>query len=92
MTTTKLTLGFATWLLVGSSIGALHYLTLWWNAQALTIGRLPLVAFAIQLARLAVFAAALAIISRNYGALPLLVATLGILASRRVALRLGAHA
>lgn len=80
----------AGWLAIGTLIGAFHYLTLRWNAQVLIVGRSMLLAPAIQLARFAVIAGVLAVITRNYGALPLLVATLGILASRTAVLRLGA--
>jgi hypothetical protein len=80
----------AGWLAVGTLIGAFHYLTLRWNAQVLIRGQSVLLALALQFVRLAGIAGMLAIITRNYGALPLLVATLGILASRTALLRLGA--
>jgi F1F0 ATPase subunit 2 len=80
----------AGWLAIGALIGAFHYLTLRWNAQALIVGRSVLLVLAVQLARLVGIAGMLAIITRNYGALPLLIATFGILASRTAVLRLGA--
>ena len=48
------------------------------------------VTVAVQLVRLAITAGMLTIITRQYGALPLLAATLGLLASRTVLVRLGA--
>lgn len=78
------------WLAIGTVIGAFHYLTLRWNAQMLIGGQSALFALAIQLARLTAIAGVLAVITTKYGALPLLVATLGILASRTAVLRLGA--
>jgi hypothetical protein len=80
----------AGWLAIGALIGAFHYLTLRWNAQMLIVGRSVLLALAVQLARLVFIAGVLAIITRNYGALPLLIVTLAILVSRTAVLRLGA--
>jgi F1F0 ATPase subunit 2 len=79
----------AGWLAIGALIGAFHYLALRWNTRALIAGQSVPLAVAMQLARLAGIACILAIITRNYGALPLLIATLGILASRAAVLRLG---
>ena len=77
------------WLAIGALIGASHYVTLRWNAQMLAIGFSVLVVLATQLTRFAVIAGVLAIITRHYGALPLLVVALGILASRTAVLRFG---
>ena len=84
-----LVLNVGVWLAVGAVIGALHYQTLQWNVRVLTIRQSALLGLAIQLARLAAMAVVLTLIARNYGALPLLVATLGVLTARTVVLRLG---
>ena len=84
-----LVLTTSAWLAIGGLIGTCHYVTLRWNAQMLAIGFSVLVVLATQLTRFAVIAGVLAIITRHYGALPLLVAALGILASRTAVLRLG---
>jgi F1F0 ATPase subunit 2 len=84
-----LVLNAGAWLAIGALIGAFYYVTLRWNAEMLVIGPSVLVALAIQLTRCAVLASVLAIITRYYGALPLLIAMLGILASRTAVLRLG---
>jgi F1F0 ATPase subunit 2 len=78
------------WLAIGALIGAFHYVTLRSNARMLAIRCSVPVALGIQLTRFAVIAGVLAIITRYYGALPLLVATLGVLTARTVVLRLGA--
>jgi F1F0 ATPase subunit 2 len=78
------------WLAIGGMIGACHYMTLRWNVQMLATGSSVPAALAIQLIRLAIMAGVLAIITRHYGAPPLLVAALGVVASRAAALRLGA--
>jgi F1F0 ATPase subunit 2 len=78
------------WLAIGGVIGASHYMTLRWNVQMLATGSSAAAAVAVQLIRLAIMAGVLAIITRHYGAPPLLVTALGILASRAAVLRLGA--
>jgi F1F0 ATPase subunit 2 len=77
------------WLSVGALIGALHFLTLRWNVLMLAGGRSLLPALATQLARLAIVAAALTIIAVHFGALPLVVATAGILIARTAVFRFG---
>jgi F1F0 ATPase subunit 2 len=78
------------WLATGGLIGVCHYMTLRWNVQMLATGSSVPAAVAIQLIRLAIMAGLLAIITRHYGAPPLLVAALGVVASRAAVLRLGA--
>jgi F1F0 ATPase subunit 2 len=77
------------WLGVGTVIGAFHFLSLRWNLRHFEAGQSLLLAFAIQLARLALIAVALGVIASQFGALPLLVATAGILAARPAILRFG---
>jgi F1F0 ATPase subunit 2 len=78
------------WLAAGMAIGAMHFLGLRWNVRMLTDGRSPLPALALQLGRFAAIGIVLAVIAYAFGALPLLVATVGILLARSVIIRLGA--
>jgi F1F0 ATPase subunit 2 len=73
----------------GVLLGASHFLTLHWNVRMLALGRAQLIAMTLQLARFALLAVALALIARIFGALPLVVATAGIIAARVVALSVG---
>jgi F1F0 ATPase subunit 2 len=82
-------LGASAWLGVGAAIGAFHFLSLRWNVRNLEVGRSILTAFAIQIVRFALVAVALGVIARYLGALPLLIATAGILAARPAIVRLG---
>jgi F1F0 ATPase subunit 2 len=74
------------WLLAGALLGSFHFLTLRRNVHMFGSGR-ALLPFGLQLLRLAMVAAALTIIARSFGALPLLAAALGLLAARTVVLR-----
>ena len=85
-----LVLTTSAWLAIGGLIGTCHYVTLRWIAHMLAAGLVLPVTVAVQLVRLAITAGMLTIITRQYGALPLLAATLGLLASRTVLVRLGA--
>jgi F1F0 ATPase subunit 2 len=87
----KLILNTSPWLAIGTLIGAFHFLILRRSVQMLATGSPVLLAFALQLIRFAVMAAALGVITRHYGAVALLVATLGVLASRTAAVRIGAR-
>jgi F1F0 ATPase subunit 2 len=81
--------GVGAWLAVGALVGAFQFLTLRWNVRMLAVDRpLPL-ALAAQFVRLALVAGALAVIAGYFGALPLLLATAGILAARTAILRFG---
>jgi len=81
--------GAGAWLIVGALIGAFHFLTLRWNVRMLPPGRpLPLV-LAIALVRFALIAGALGVVAGRFGALPLIVATGGILAARTAVFRFG---
>jgi F1F0 ATPase subunit 2 len=73
----------------GALIGAAYFLTLRWNVRMLALGRTPLFATALVLGRFVVLAGVLAVIASRFGALPLLLATAGILAVRTAAVRLG---
>ncbi len=86
-----LALSAGAWLAVGTLIGAAYFLTLRWNVRMFVAGQsLPLV-LAAQLVRFAVIGGGLAIIARQFGALPLLVATAGILTARAAIVRYGAQ-
>jgi hypothetical protein len=79
----------STWLAVGIMIGTFHFLMLRQTMRLNAANRplaLPLI---IHLARFAVIATALAVIARFFGAVPLVVATLGIVAARTAVLRFG---
>ena len=84
-----LALQASAWLGAGALIGTFHFLTLGWNVRMLTLGRAPLFAMALQLGRFALLGGVLAAIASRFGALPLLLATVGILAARTAAVRLG---
>jgi F1F0 ATPase subunit 2 len=84
-------LGVGIWLTAGVLIGGFHFLTLQWNVQWFTTGEYPLLALAIQLMRFVVIAGVLAIIACRFGAMPLLIATAGILAARTAVIRGGAQ-
>jgi F1F0 ATPase subunit 2 len=77
--------GAAAWLAAGGLVGALHFLTLQRSVQMLATGSSLPRALALHLVRFAITAGALAVIARH-GALPLLAATLGLVASRTAAL------
>ena len=85
-------LGLGAWLVAGALIGAFQFLTLRLNVRMFTKGDSLLLALALQLARFAVVAAALTAVAIFYGALPLLVATAGILVMRTAVVRLGGAA
>jgi F1F0 ATPase subunit 2 len=82
-------LNIGAWLVVGTLLGALYFLTLRWNIQTFIVGKSPPAAFLIQLIRFSVLAGGLVIISKQFGALPLLVATAGIIAARTAIIRFG---
>ena len=75
----------------GILIGMLHFLTLRWNAAMFAAGQSLLPALAMQLARFAATTGALAVVAGRFGALPLLVAAAGVLATRTVVVRRGAR-
>lgn len=80
------------WLIVGVSIGAFHFLTLRWSVGMLATGRAWPLPTVVQLARFALLAGLLAVVTIHFGALPLLLVTAGILAARTAILRRGASA
>ncbi len=85
-------LGLGGWLAAGALVGAFHFLTLRLNVRMLANGGSLFLALALQLGRFAVVAAALTAVAITFGALPLLVATAGILIMRTAVVRLGGFA
>ncbi len=85
-----LLLASGAWLTAGAAIGVLYFLALRWNVQIFATGRSVLLAVALQFARFAVMAGLLTIVALEFGALPLLAATGGILMARTMLLRWGA--
>ena len=79
----------AAWLTVGALIGTFHFLTLRWNVRIFTVDRSFLRAFTVQLVRFAVILGALLVVTRSFGALPLLAAAVGIVAARTTVVRFG---
>jgi F1F0 ATPase subunit 2 len=88
-TNALLTLEAIVWLISGALLGSCYFLTLRWNVHLLALGRAPLLAIALQPGRLALLAAAFAAIVRQFGALPLLLVTAGVLAARMATIRMG---
>jgi F1F0 ATPase subunit 2 len=74
------------WLTAGGLLGAFHFLSLRRSARMLATASAPAAALALHLIRFAVTAGALSVIARH-GAVPLLAATLGVLAARTVVLQ-----
>jgi F1F0 ATPase subunit 2 len=79
------------WLAAGALIGTFHFQMLRWNVSMVATGQSLLLPLGIQLIRFALISALLAAITRSFGALPLLAATVGILAMRIAIVRLGAQ-
>jgi hypothetical protein len=77
------------WLAMGGLVGTFHFLTLRRSARMLAIGSSLSAGLMLHLIRFPITAGALIVIAQ-YGALPLLAATLGILVARTAVLRLGA--
>jgi F1F0 ATPase subunit 2 len=84
-----LVLSVGAWLTVGALIGSLYFLTLRWNVRMLTLGQSIPLSLATPLVRFALIAGVLAIIASHFGALPLLAATAGVLATRMAIVRFG---
>lgn len=76
------------WFTAGVLLGVLYFAALRRSARLLVGGQLLLPA-GLQLLRFAALAVALAMLARWYGALPLLLATLGLLVGRRIVIGTG---
>lgn len=77
----------AAWLAAGLAIGALHFATLHRNAAALAAGGSLAMPLLLHAGRLALTGGLLFAVVQLGGALPLLLATAGILIARTVAVR-----
>ncbi|MCF8534392.1 MAG: ATP synthase subunit I [Reyranella sp.] len=86
----SLLLAGGAWLAAGAAIGALYFLALRWNVRFFATGRSVVLAVALQFARFAAMAGLLTIVALEFGALPLLAATAGVLMARTMFLRWGA--
>jgi len=84
--TLALLLESGAWLAAGGLVGAFHFLSLRSSARMLATASAPSAALALHLVRFAVTAGALIVIARH-GALPLLAATLGLVAARTAVLQ-----
>jgi hypothetical protein len=75
-------------LAMGGLVGTFHFLTLRRSVRMLATGSALSAGLVLHMIRFPIIAGALIVIAR-YGALPLLAATIGILAARAAVLRLG---
>lgn len=71
----------AGWLLGGTLLGLLHFVSLRWNVRCLFGGQ-PLLSLGLQLLRLILTGGALALVAKLCGAMPLLSGTLGLMTAR----------
>jgi F1F0 ATPase subunit 2 len=78
------------WLAFGLLVGAFYFLTLRWTVRMFAAARPLLLPLGLQLIRFGLIAVILATITWSFGALPLLMATMGILIMRTIIVRLGA--
>jgi len=76
------------WLCSGMLVGAFHFLMLRWTVQMFAVARPLLLPLGLQFIRFVLMAALLATIANFLGALPLLVATMGMLIARTIIVRL----
>jgi F1F0 ATPase subunit 2 len=83
-------LSVGAWLTFGLLVGACYFLTLRWTVRMFAAARPLLLPLGLQLIRFGLIAAMLAAITWCFGALPLLMATTGILIMRTIIVRLGA--
>ena len=75
------------WLTFGLGVGAMHYLSLSWNARLFARGGAFFLALGVQIARFALIASVLAIIAIQVGATALLLTGAGVIAARAVFVR-----
>jgi N-ATPase, AtpR subunit len=69
------------WFVAGSLLGLLHFVSLRWNLRCL-LGGQPLFSLGLQVLRFVLTGGALALAAKLFGAMPLIVGTLGLLAAR----------
>jgi F1-F0 ATPase (N-ATPase) AtpR subunit len=80
----------AVWLAAGALIGSCNFLALHWSVGRFAAGGCPALVLVLQLVRFGALAVALGVVARCFGAVPLLVATAGILSARAAVLHWGA--
>jgi len=76
------------WLGSGMLVGTFHFLTLRWTVKTFVAARSLLLALGLQLTRFVLMVALLATVVNFLGALPLVMATMGILIMRTIIIRL----
>ncbi|MGJ5019558.1 N-ATPase subunit AtpR [Bradyrhizobium oligotrophicum] len=76
----------AGWIGAGGLLGLLHFASLRWNVRFL-IGGLPFSSLGLQLLRFAATGGAMVLVTKSFGAMPLLAGTLGLLTARNGLLR-----
>lgn len=74
-------------LVIGFTVGLLHYRLLWWTTRRLLVGGLVIGTIVVQVLRLALIAGAMALIAWYGGAVPLIAAAVGLTAARQLVLR-----
>lgn len=80
------TLHASAWLCAGMLLGSIHFITLRTNVRMLSDGR-TLLPLGFQFLRFALLAVALTVITRWFGAMPLLAAVMGLLMARTAVVR-----
>lgn len=73
--------GVAGWFAAGGLLGGAHFLSLRWNIRSLLSGQ-PLLSLGLQLLRFALTGGALMLVTKSFGATPLLTAAFGLMAAR----------
>ena len=81
-------LSFGAWFTAGLLLGAGYFLTLRWNVRLFAARSSMLLPLGIQLGRFALMAVVLTIVAIHFGALPLLAAAAGVLATRTIVIRM----
>lgn len=76
------------WFFAGVVLGGLHFASLRWNARCL-LGGHALLSLGLQLLRFGLTGGAMALVAKLFGAMPLMVGTLGLIAARNGVLLLG---
>jgi len=69
------------WFFGGALLGLLHFVSLRWNVRCLLSGQ-PLFSLGLQFLRFALTGGVLALLAKLFGAMPLLVGTLGLMVTR----------
>jgi len=73
--------GTAGWFAAGGLLGAAHFLSLRWNVRCL-IGGQPVFSLGLQLVRFTLTGGAFVLVTKSFGAMPLLAGIFGLMAAR----------